>query len=74
VEASEVVAACFCCNTASTTTMFSQEVVTVAWTVAKAAAKSDRVTPEAVDAMAMVSGSMGSRVTMAEGGSVWNRP
>jgi hypothetical protein len=56
VEASEVVAACFCCNTASTTTMFSQEVVTVAWTVAKAAAKSDRVTPEAVDAMAMVLG------------------
>jgi hypothetical protein len=36
--------------------MFSQEVVTVAWTVVKAAAKSDRVTPEAVDAMAMVLG------------------
>jgi hypothetical protein len=41
-------------------------VAAAAWTVALAAAKSDRAMPEADDAMAMVSGSVGSEVAMTE--------
>jgi hypothetical protein len=46
----------------------SQEATVAAWMLARAAAKSDSVTPEAVDAMAMVSRSMGSGVAMVEVG------
>jgi hypothetical protein len=40
----------------------------------RAVAKSDGATREAADATAMLSGSMGSGVTMAEDGSVWSGP
>jgi hypothetical protein len=46
----------------------SQEAAVAAWMLARAAAKSDSATPEAVDAMAMVSRSMGSGVAMVEVG------
>jgi hypothetical protein len=68
VVALEVVAAYSCCDAASMTAVHSQEAAAVAWTVARAAARSDGATPEAADATVMVSGSMGSVVAMVEVG------
>jgi hypothetical protein len=56
VATAAAMAACSCCDVTSTAIACSEEAVAAAWTVARAAAKSDR---------AMVSGLRGSRVTMA---------
>jgi hypothetical protein len=60
-------AACSCYDTSSTVAACSRE-ATDATTMAKVAAKSNGATPEAADATTMVSGLVGSGVTMAEVG------
>jgi coenzyme F420-reducing hydrogenase gamma subunit len=68
VVAGAAMAACSCCDTASTATTHSREAATAAWTVAMAATKSDGAMPEAVDVIAMVSGSVGSGIAMTKAG------
>jgi hypothetical protein len=52
----KVVAACSCCDAASTATARSQEAAAATWTVVRVVAKSDGATPETANATAMVSG------------------
>jgi hypothetical protein len=64
VAAAAVVAACSYCDAASTTAARSWEATAAAWMVAMATAKSDGATSEVADATVMVSGLVGSGVTM----------
>jgi hypothetical protein len=66
VAAMAAMAACSCCDVPSTAAARSQEAAAAAWTVVRAASKSDRAMPEATDTTVIVSGSMGSGLALAD--------